>query len=296
MKHTIIILTLLLPTVLFACGYNNNNQMRFLESFFGSNKETKKENSSQHEEEWEFYFSNVDEKLSSIMVDLGLHSVAPLKDKSNVIWISLKMNNPRQDGLSSQEESEKLGEIEDVLVEKIVKKNNAIFVGRLTSDSHRDFYFYIGDTTLYDKTISDAMVQFSDYQFDYGAKEDKEWNGYFNFLYPLPRQLQAIQNRRVVDNLEEHGDKLEKPREVYHWIYFKAAKDRETFLEKIKSDGFKIEAKDHDKGLGEYSYTLKISRIDKVDLDNINDYCLYLWETAQECDGDYDGWETSVEK
>src|SRR5690606_39452416 len=58
-----------------------------------------------HQEEWEFYFSNVNDKLGSIFVDLGLRKVAPLTDKTNVVWISIKMNTPREDGLSSQEES-----------------------------------------------------------------------------------------------------------------------------------------------------------------------------------------------
>ena len=43
-----------------------------------------------HKEEWDFYFSNVDDKLSSLFVDLGLHNIAPIRDKPNVVWISIK--------------------------------------------------------------------------------------------------------------------------------------------------------------------------------------------------------------
>jgi uncharacterized protein (TIGR01619 family) len=249
-----------------------------------------------HQEKWEFYFSNVNDKLGSLFVDLGLHKVAPMADKPNVVWVSIKMNNPREDGLSSQEESELLRNIEDALVDKITFKHNSIYVGRLTSAGDRDLYFYFGDTTLYDKTISEVMRTYPKYQFDFGTKEDKEWSGYFDFLYPTPQQFQSIQNRRVIEQLEKGGDKLIKVREVDHWIYFKTEKDRETFIQKISNDGFSIVDKDYDKKLDETPYSLHIKRVDKVDQNSVDEYVIYLWKLANETNGDYDGWETSIEK
>lgn len=249
-----------------------------------------------HQEEWEFYFSKVDDKPGSIFVDLGLRKIAPILDKPNVVWISIKMTNPREDGLSSQEESGLLGDIEDALVEKITYKHNSIYVGRLTSTGDRNLYFFLGDTTLYDKTISDVMVAYPKYQFDFGTKEDREWDGYFNFLFPTPPQFQNIQNRRVIDQLEKGGDKLIKEREVFHWIYFKSDGDREKFIEKIKNDNFTIVDKGSDKSWGEFAYRLELKRIDKVDINSVNEYVIYLWKLANEMNGEYDGWETSIEK
>jgi uncharacterized protein (TIGR01619 family) len=273
--------------------------MGLFDKLFGKTNPAQTTSTSQskvgHQEEWEFYFSNVDDKLGSIFVDLGLRKLAPIADKPNVVWVSIKMNNPREDGLSSQEESGLLGDIEDALVEKIVSKHNAIYVGRLTSAGDRDLYFYFGDTTLYDKTISEVMVAYPKYQFDFGSKEDKEWGGYFDFLYPLPQQFQSIQNRRVIEQLEKGGDNLTKEREVFHWIYFKSESDRENFLEKIKNDNFSIVDKGSNKSWGEYSYRLQLKRVDKVDQNSVDEYVIYLWKLANEIGGDYDGWETSIE-
>jgi uncharacterized protein (TIGR01619 family) len=259
-------------------------------------KQATRQTKVEHQEEWEFYFSNVDDKLASILVDLGLSKVAPMTDKPNVVWISIKMNDPREDGLSSQEESGTLSEIDDALVHKLTSTHNSIYVGRLTSAGERDLYFYFGDTSLYDKAISEVMLAYPKYQFDFGSKEDKEWGGYFDFLYPTPQQYQSIQNRRVLDNLEKHGDKLTKERDVHHWIYFKTERDRETFLGKIANDGFSILDKDYNKELEEAPYTLHIRRVDKVDHNSVDDYVIYLWKLAADCNGDYDGWETSIEK
>jgi hypothetical protein len=69
--------------------------------------------------EWDFYFSSVDDKLGSIAVDLGLHDVAPIQNKGNVAWLSIKLNSPREDGLTTTDESALLGQIEDKVVEKV---------------------------------------------------------------------------------------------------------------------------------------------------------------------------------
>lgn len=262
---------------------------------FGNKKE-KIANTQAHEQDWDFYFSNVDNKLSSIAVDLGLFTVAPIIGQDNVCWVSIKMLSPREDGLSSNSESGTLGDIEDKLAERMKSKHLATHVGRLTSDGSRDIYFYLGDTTLVDKTISDVMIKYPKYSFDFGTKGDAKWSGYFDFLYPLPQQFQSIQNRRVIDNLEKGGDKLTKERPVDHWIYFKTEQDKKHFWEKIKNEGFRIVKDDYDGSFGDNPYRLHISRIDKVDHSSVDEYVIHLWRLAGESNGDYDGWETSIEK
>ena len=246
--------------------------------------------------EWDSYFSNVNGKLASLFVNLALHKTAPMEDKPYVVWVSIKMNNPREDGLSSNEESNELYKIEDSLVDRLNAEFKSVYVGRVTSEGDRDLYFYFGDTSFYDKTISDVMKTFPAYSFDFGAKEDKTWSGYLDFLYPTPRQFESMLNRRVIHQLEKEGDKLAQAREVDHWIYFKTDMDREVFLSKIKAEGFSVVNMYFDKSLGKYSYALHIKRVDKVDFKSVDSYVIHLWEVAEECNGDYDGWETSVEK
>lgn len=280
--------------------------MGLFDKLFGKKKEELQSDKpidySIHEEEWDLYFSNIDNVIGYFFLDLGLSKVAPLNDKPNLVWIYLQMNNPREDGLSSEDELEKLTEIEDRLEKFFSSSHNSIYAGRLTSNNHRDFYFYFGDITQYDKTISEAMVAFPTYTYDFGSKEDKDWKSYFEFIYPNPRQFQGIQNRKVVDHLEENGDLLIKERQVDHWIYFEKEKDREKFLRKIEYDGFQIinqefyPNKTESPNSFDFQYSLQIARIDKVDIDSVNEYVLNLWELAGECNGNYDGWETSVER
>ena len=250
---------------------------------------------NEYQPDWAFYFSNVDDIYSSIATDLALVNIAPIQSQKYIVYISLKMNSPREDGLSSSEEVNKLWEIEDE-INKNLENQNIEFTsaGRLTSNGYRDLYFFGANKIIIEKTIGETMDQYSEYNFDIGSKEDIEWKSYFEFLYPLPRQMQSIQNFRVVENIQKGGDDLSKKRDVFHWIYFKDSNKMEEFEKYTLTKGFKTLNKG--KSEGEFKYVIQISRLDKVGFNDIDEYTLNLWEKAIEFEGEYDGWETSVEK
>ncbi|WP_407404766.1 DUF695 domain-containing protein [Chryseobacterium sp.] len=59
--------------------------------------------------------------------------------------ISFKLNNPNKDGLTSSEESEMLFKIEEDILNNF-NKANTIFIGRITTNGYRIFYFYSKNT------------------------------------------------------------------------------------------------------------------------------------------------------
>ena len=91
------------------------------------------------------------------------------------------------------------------------------------------------------------------------------------------------------------GDTLTKAREVNHWVYFKTVEDRKMFFAEVSTKGFTLQNERFVDDAEEYPYSLQISRIDSADSESVNDYTMYLYRTALEYNGDYDGWETSVE-
>lgn len=266
--------------------------MGFFSKLFGQS-----ESKTEYQPDWTFYFSNVNDKLSSIATDLNLINIAPIKGQEYVVYISIKMPNPREDGLSSNEDKDDLWNIEDEII-KVFDNNNLdyTFAGRLTSDGFRDLYFYGDNTILTEELVSSTMNRFPKHQYDFGYKPDKEWSGYFEFLYPQPIQMQSIQNRRVLEQIENNGDDLTKPRAVFHWIYFNTQDELDQFESFTKSLGFKTENKGKTEQPEEFKYVISVSRVDKVGYNEIDTYTLELWEKAHELNGDYDGWETSVEK
>jgi len=244
--------------------------------------------------DWQFYFNIVGQKPASIAVDLGLAAVAPVAAKPYLAWVAIQMKNPRPDGLSALEETVALQEIEDALDTELQLNHKATYAGRLTSDARRTIYFYLGLGKAYEQTVARVMGDYSTYKYTTGLQEDKDWSRYFTFLYPEPEQLQRIKNRKVVDELEKHGDDLNQARAVDHWIYFRTEADRQAFLARVAPENFEVVTSDYEEELEDYPFRLQLRRSDKVDQVHIDKVVLMLWRLARQHNGDYDGWETAA--
>ena len=102
-----------------------------------------------------------------------------------------------------------------------------------------------------------------------------------------------IKNKRVIEVLEQHGDKLTQSRQVRHWAYFKNKEDRQAFIAEVQEIGYLLgyesEHKGHERSFGVCFH--KLHHIDQGAMDSIY---AELSEVAESCGGEYDGWETEL--
>jgi len=244
-------------------------------------------------ENWKSYFCNVNDKLASIALNLGLNEGAPIASKPWLLWVWVYLQHPRPDGLSDQGEFETISAIEDGLLKGLASTCRAVEAGRITTDGHREFYFYGESTDGFEAAIRAVMDGFISYKFDLGTQYEPDWNQYRNVLYPSEESMQRIKNMDVLEVLEEHGDTLESVRDVHHWIYFKNSRDRKLFAEDVLQLGYTVEGQLEDLK-EEFPYSILITRDQSVTPDAINDAVLELFRMAKELDGEYDGWEAQV--
>lgn len=252
-------------------------------------------NNKEYKEAWDVFLLNENNTLFSVTLNFGLNLIAPIKNNSNLIEVSVKMNNPRTDGLSSTEERETLYSIEDKLIELLNSTTKYIYIGRTTKNNFIKFYYYSKEQIDTKKMETNLHSQFSSYEIKVTNKEDANWDLYKS-LYPTPLQNEKIQNAKVVQQLANQGDVLIKSRDVFHWSYFKTDAQRTKFIEAITKLNYTILEKPENKEAKDFPYAVQIKRNDKVDLESVNEYAIRLYEIAIENGGRYDGWETSVEK
>jgi Family of unknown function (DUF695)/Regulator of ribonuclease activity B len=244
-------------------------------------------------EDWDFYLLSVDDKPASIFVDLGIAKEAPLRSLPFMAYLRVYMKAPRPDGLSSREEFDTLKAIEDSFGEGLTNDGRTIYVGRNTSDGCRDIYFYTAQPDGWSDRVTRLMQLFVGYEFDCGHRDDPEWKTYFEFLYPSGGDRQRIENRRVCDALEQHGDLLTQKREIDHWAYFPNASARASFVERALRLGFRLRSMSEPAKAGD-QYGVRLYRIDVPARESIDDVTISLFQLAAEHGGEYDGWETQV--
>jgi uncharacterized protein (TIGR01619 family) len=212
------------------------------------------------------------------------------------------MRNPQPDGLSSQEEFERLCEIGDALDAAVAESPQEVeYVGRCTSAGRRDFYAYADSGLVAESLMSSVMAAFSEYEFETGFQPDPEWQLYRAFLYPAKPSLQLIKNRRVLDVLQQQGDDLTQPRPVRHFVYFNNSEQAAAFAQAAGEAQFDVVSDDPGRAEGEKQnpeaerFGVIAERVDSVDFASISNVVLELLELANSHQGDYDGWETQVQ-
>ena len=247
-----------------------------------------------HTENWAPYRRTVDDATAqSIIVDLGLTEIAPVKERPFCLRIDVIMHSPDEHGMISSEEFEVLSAMDDAF-ESGLAVHGVTYAGRISGNGKIAVYLYASEPAGIEQSLTAVMAQFPQYKYEHIIDREDGWNSYFHLLYPEPIELRTLHNSLVIDNLQKHGDKLEKARLVEHWVYFSTESDRNKFLESIKGQGFKTEngkVPNTDK-----PFQLKLAREDKVDHDSVDTYILDLWQKARDVGGEYDGWETFIVK
>src|SRR5260370_16866397 len=244
-------------------------------------------------EDWNFYLCNVNDVLASVFLELGLRNLVPDKSKSNLPWVWVYLKWPCEDGLSGSSEFDSLKGIEEKLTETMMERFDAVLCGRITTDGRREFYYYAPRSERLEAAVEDAMSQFRDYESDCGSKADPEWRQYLQVLYPSGEDRQRIENRKLLEVLEQKNDTLKKPRDVCHWIYFRTEADREGFWNAFSQLEYRVQSQPP-RDRSDFPFGLCIVRFQSVNPTELDNAVIELFRLAKKHRGDYDGWETQV--
>lgn len=235
-------------------------------------------------ENWNFYALRVDDNPASNCVDLGVAGAAPISGFDTLSYISVEMNNPRDDGLSSGEELEALGAIEDNLLRLVRGSSKVVYVGRSTHNGTRDFYLYTQGDVL-QPVVESLVKEFPSYSMVFGSQPDPDWGVYWRFLYPSPDDFQRMGNRDVLDQLLAHGDAPGLPREIDHFALFEAAGAVQGFVKSLQGTAIgEVNVETDPEGVTTVSFKTFGS------LSDIDEVTIALMRAAEAHDGTYDGW------
>ncbi|MFC5864004.1 DUF695 domain-containing protein [Acidicapsa dinghuensis] len=243
-------------------------------------------------DQWNFYFCTVNDLLASIFLNLGLRDQVPIAAKPWLLWVWVYFLSPREDGLSSSEESPVLSKIEDLLSPELTEACGAILSGRITTAGRREFYFYGESSNRFESTVRKCLAVFPEYKFDLQADPDPEWKQYLDVLYPNLRQFESMANRDVLDALERNGDRHELEREVDYFLYFSSDTGRSLFCDAAEKLGYRVELLG--KSEGERPFGVQLHRFQSVDQNTIDSIVFELMTLGEKYGGDYDGWGTEA--
>jgi hypothetical protein len=247
----------------------------------------------EREEEWDFYPKEIDGAHASVLLNLALRDEAPVRSHPHLVCVSVRMIDPREDGMAELEEEndQEFFQFEDALTPALNEHWQAIHVGRVTTGGKRILCYYLPDVRELTAKLKTFLDECS-FKWSLHLKDDPAWGNFKKFLYPAPREFQTILNRRVWDQLREAGDDPAAPRLVDHYLNFASRGKRDAMMQFAEELDYQCEPTEEPKA--KHRYGLHLRREDAVDYPGINDVVLPLWEKAVELGGEYDGWGCPV--
>ncbi len=243
---------------------------------------------------WDSYFVEIEGRTASIFCDLDPPSAKVTSSLPCVLCIRIALHSPGEHGLTTDEEFNALSTLEDHLEAIVTEQLRGRYVGRYTHNGRRTFFVYVPDANPDQSRIANSLTDLG-YPPELWAEPDSSWQKY-SWLYPSTEELQTIEDRRTLEALAKEGDDHSIPRDVDHWIYFESAADRSSFINDVVGQGFEIRSQWDNAEVPRRPYGLQVFRRHPVDFDSLASVVRDLLRRAERHSGDYDGWETSVEK
>jgi hypothetical protein len=241
-------------------------------------------------EEWLFYPCQMGGHQAFIFYDHGIRDTINQTAPPHLLKVRVAFKTPRPDGLSSQEEFERLCALEDGL-EAVVKKHGGIYVGRITAAGHRYFHIFTSDTDDMWSADLVALGNEHGYPLQFALKSDEGKDGYWRDLFPSDDDWQVIMDLRLLEVLDKQGDDGATSRRIEHWAYFPSPTGAEQFVQWARDQQYDVSGTDaRDNG----KHCVRFSHNGTCQLSEITAHTVALRRKASELGGDYDGWETPV--
>lgn len=240
---------------------------------------------------WEFFPCQMGEDRASIFYDHGIYEEIDDLPLSSLFKVRVAFKVPRVDGMPTDHEFDALMALEDALSAE-VGEIGGVYVGRISVGGHRYFYYYVDAEQKDLAQLVGRVEQESAYDLGYLVDVDRDKKGYWEDLFPTKADWQVIKDQRVLSVMQENGDDLETPRRIDHWAYFPRPDQRDAFKDWVEAEGFSIERAD----ASDEKFAVQFFHTFSPAFPGISNCTIKLMEKAEACGGDYDGWETSVER
>lgn len=245
--------------------------------------------------QWDYFHRTTDrQEHMSVLVDAAYAKTAPLGGYTRLVSIVINLYAIATDKGERNAAQSKLGVLERQLENRFAERWNAVYIGRINTDTRLEFYYYAADTgEELQQQAEQAMAAYPNYRWVASEREDADWS-FYRYLRPNDIEKLYVKNNVLIQSLSEKGDRLGLARDVYHWLRFRNGDDMRKAADNAKRLGYVVVNAEVDGERPAYPHTLIISKHHPLALGAMNDYVTELYDLAKSFAGLYDGWGADI--
>ena len=191
---------------------------------------------------------------------------------------------------ASEESLREFFDVREILIDAIEFNEEAVYVGNRIVGEWSEVYFYAQDSKGLESSVNDILRP-TGYIYETSVVKDAEWEFFTHNIFPTDFELCIMQSQKIIEYLQDEGDTLGAVREVEHYVSFPTPTQKERFISKIESIGFKYKDDIND---DEIPNGIAVVKEHKVTIDELEKIIQPLFELIESEGGEYELWSTTL--
>ncbi|MCT4562668.1 MAG: DUF695 domain-containing protein [Crocinitomicaceae bacterium] len=248
----------------------------------------------QHAMDLAKYEAHSRKQIQEIKVDLGLKNIAPVRGLDQLSYITLPIVNSIGFGQSIFHDDADLEQFESRIQQILTETKLGLLAGSCLNDKELTFYVYTSDKSAWRREIEKIQAEFPQSGLTEITKEDRGWQGYYNFLMPSENQSWVIHNDRKKRDLINQGVSLDQAQKIRHVFYFRTTYNRDRTYHDLMNKGYQLISNTKETGNKKHPFYLEVRQTTHLDTEEFDQEILYLWELSKRRYSLYQGWEVEM--
>ncbi|MBP9757319.1 MAG: DUF695 domain-containing protein [Candidatus Pacebacteria bacterium] len=137
----------------------------------------------EYDDTWSLGHAEVEGKPLITRYREGLKAAIGHSSYKYQIGIAIPLLEPSKEGLPTQEEGDRLYEIEDALTESLTADDESVFALSITTGGMRELVFYAGEwkPEYYEDKVRAVATNFPEHELQYMIQSDPEWETFSSY-------------------------------------------------------------------------------------------------------------------
>lgn len=247
--------------------------------------------------QWNYFHRTTEQQEPmSVLVDAAYSGSAPLAGFTRLLSVVVNLYAIAADKGERAVAQSKLGSIERRLDALFAERLQAVYVGRINTETRLEFYYYAKPGELPHRELAaEVMSDYPSYRWIAAERDDAEWT-FYTFLQPNEIEKLYAKNRLLLQALLSKGDRPDVERDVFHWLRFASGDHLRKAADRASALGYSVVNVDCDAEKPAYPHTLIVSRRHALGEKAINESVKELYELVKTLAGRYEGWGADVRR
>ncbi len=247
--------------------------------------------SDEAHDDWTPFLRDLDGQPATVNLNHHWMEDGPESGRRTLVHVAIRMQTAQGRGMPSEDEFERLAEMEEQLAGALEASGDAVFVATMMMGDERTAYFFSKKAGATVAAAEKVIAGWKGHKATCGTTEDADGEVFIENVCPTAAEIRWNGDISVIEQLRENGDDPTRAREIQHFAYFEDSEAAEEFVEWCNDNEFEGASTEEGED-GEY--LVSFTHVGRPEIDEIFDRTAAADEAASELGGMYDGWETEI--